>query len=492
MADTTMEDAQLIIGLEVHVQLATQSKLFCGCPTTFGAEPNTQTCPVCEGLPGSLPVINQQAVELAIDVGLALNLEIPEWSRWDRKHYFYPDLPKGYQTSQLQFPITQTGYLDFADPEQPKQTKRVRITRAHLEEDAGKSQHEGGGWSQIDLNRTGTPLLEIVTEPDLRSAADTKAFLTQLRMLLTYIGVSDCNMQEGSMRVDANVNLHIPVAERTVATPVVEIKNLNSFRNVERALEYECHRQWHDWCENGTEMGSHPKQTRGWDAEREITTVQREKEEAADYRYFPCPDLPPVAISRQEIEQRQQQLPRLPQVWLSDLQNDWKLSLYDATVIVEQGRPLAEYFQQVATVSKDGKRAANWVTQEVLRLLNEQQIPIEEFGIPARKLGELVGQITRGELDHSRGRQVFDHILESGESIETARQVLGIAAVSDETLDQLVAELIAANPAAVEDFRNGKKQALGPLIGQAKKKDPNVNPARFREKLLEAVGKSPE
>lgn len=488
MSGTNIEDAQLIVGLEVHVQLATNSKLFCGCPTTFGAEPNTQTCPVCEGLPGTLPVINAEAIELAIDVGLALNLEIPEYCRWDRKHYFYPDLPKGYQTSQLQFPITQTGYLDFDDPANPGTSKRIRITRAHLEEDAGKSQHEGqSGSSQIDLNRTGTPLLEIVTEPDLRSSADTKAFLTQLRMLLTYIGVSDCNMQEGSMRVDANVNLHIPQGERTAATPVVEIKNLNSFRNVERALEYEFHRQWHDWCENGVEFGQQPKQTRGWDADRELTTIQREKEEAADYRYFPCPDLPPVEISRASIETRRSQLPRLPQQWKSHLQEDWKLSDYDASVIVEQGRAVAEYFETVASESGDGKRAANWVTQEVLRLLNEEQIEIGSFAVTARTLGQLVGQIAKGELDHSRAREVFGHLQSNDVTVDQAKEALGIAAVSDDALDDLVAELVAANDAAVQDFLGGKKQALGPLIGQAKKKDPNVNPAKFREKLLQVV-----
>jgi len=484
--DTRVE---LIVGLEVHVQLATITKLFCGCPTTFGSPPNSQTCPICEGLPGTLPVINQHAIELAIDVGLALNLAIPSVCRWDRKHYFYPDLPKGYQTSQFDLPITEDGYLDFVVPEDANQTKRVRLLRAHLEEDAGKSQHGEGDnlYSQIDLNRTGTPLLEIVTQPDLRSSADAKAFLTQLRLLLTYIGVSDCNMQEGSMRVDANINLHIHSGGQTVATPIVEIKNLNSFRNVERALEYEQQRQLKHWKQTGTKLGDIPKQTRGWNPDTEVTSIQREKEEAADYRYFPCPDLPPVAISKSQIDHRKALLPKLPQQWRDHLLNHWKLSEYDANVLVEQGRAVAEYFDNVASVSKDGKRSANWVTQEVLRLLNENQQTIDTFTVPAAKLGQLVAQVANHSLDHSRAREVFTYLLENDVEVDQAKAQLGIAAVSDGDLDALVQQLIDTNAPAIQDFLGGKQQALGPLIGQAKKVDPNVNPARFREKLLAKV-----
>jgi aspartyl-tRNA(Asn)/glutamyl-tRNA(Gln) amidotransferase subunit B len=480
---------QTIIGLEIHVQLATQSKLFCGCSTRYGQPPNTQTCPICQGLPGTLPVINQHAIELAIDVGLAFDMELVSGCRWDRKHYFYPDLPKGYQTSQYDLPITRNGRLEFRDPANATTLLSVRINRAHLEEDAGKSLHgegvAGGTW--IDLNRTGTPLLEIVTEPDLRSAQDAKAFLQQLRTILLYIGVSDCNMQEGSMRVDANVNLRIDDGAQSIATPIVEIKNLNSFRNVERAIEFERDRQWQHWQATGETLGQRPKQTRGWDADREVTTVQREKEEAADYRYFPCPDLPPVVLSSEQIAERRAKLPRLPQQWKADLISVWKLSDYDASVIVEQGRDVAEYFETVAQVSQDGKRSANWLTQEIMRLLNEQQRPISEFPISAQQMGELVAAVSTNELDHARAREIFALWLEQPSTIAEAKQRLGIAAISADEVEQLVADIVAQHSAAIDDYRQGKKQALGPLIAQAKKLNPNVSPAKFREALLRVV-----
>lgn len=480
---------QMIVGLEIHVQLATQTKLFCRCATRYGQPPNTQTCPICQGLPGTLPMINQRAIELAIDIGLALDMELVSGCRWDRKHYFYPDLPKGYQTSQLDLPITRNGHLEFPDPGDVTRRCRVRINRAHLEEDAGKSLHGEGdvAGTCIDLNRTGTPLMEIVTEPDLRSSQEAKAFLQQLRTVLLYIGVSDCNLQEGSMRVDANVNLHVTVGETKVATPIVEIKNLNSFRNVERALEYEAQRQWQVWQATGECWGQRPKQTRGWDADREVTTVQREKEEAADYRYFPCPDLPPVVISAQQIADRRARLPRLPQQWKAELVQRWQLSDYDAGVIVEQGRALAEYFQTVAESSGDGKRSANWITQEVLRLLNEQQQTIERFPITASALGELVAAVSRGELDHARARAVFALWLEQPLSLAEAKQRLGIAAVSQDEVAELVSRIIAENTEAIADFRGGKQQALGPLIAQAKRLNPNVSPASFRAALLQSI-----
>lgn len=480
---------QMIVGLEIHVQLATQSKLFCRCGTGYGQPPNTQTCPICQGLPGTLPMINQRAIELAIDIGLALDMELVSGCRWDRKHYFYPDLPKGYQTSQLDLPITRNGRLEFVDPTEPARRCHVRINRAHLEEDAGKSLHGEGAATGtcIDLNRTGTPLMEIVTEPDLRSSQEAKAFLQQLRTVLLYIGVSDCNMQEGSMRVDANVNLHIAVDGRTVATPIVEIKNLNSFRNVERALEYESRRQMQVWQENGEALGQRPKQTRGWDADREATTLQREKEEAADYRYFPCPDLPPVLISAEQIAERRARLPRLPQQCKQALVERWQLNDYDAGVIVEQGREVAEYFETVAEISRDGKRSANWITQEVLRLLNEQQQTIAQFPIPAARIGELVAAVSSGELDHARAREVFSLWLEQPLSLAEAKQRLGIADVSADEVTELVQAIIGQNADAIADYRRGKQQALGPLIAQAKRLNPNVSPGSFRAALLQFI-----
>ncbi|MFM8172752.1 MAG: Asp-tRNA(Asn)/Glu-tRNA(Gln) amidotransferase subunit GatB, partial [Pirellulaceae bacterium] len=309
---------QMVVGLEVHVQLKTQTKLFCGCSTQFGAPPNSQVCPVCLGLPGALPVINQEAIRLAIRTGLALGSRIPEETHWDRKNYFYPDLPKGYQTSQFDQPICKGGELTIgggADGEGAGGFT-VRLVRAHLEEDAGKSLHDertGTGDTRIDLNRAGTPLLEIVTEPDLRSAQQAKEFLEELRLLLTFLDVSDCNMQEGSLRADANVNLHLEGLQGVVATPITEIKNLNSFRAVERAIHYEAERQWQQWQRDGRLLGEVPKQTRGWDDEAGVTTLQREKEEAADYRYFPCPDLMPVRLTFEVMERQRREIGESPE-----------------------------------------------------------------------------------------------------------------------------------------------------------------------------------
>jgi aspartyl-tRNA(Asn)/glutamyl-tRNA(Gln) amidotransferase subunit B len=492
-----MPDFTTVVGLEVHVQLATRSKLFCGCSTAFGAEPNTQVCPVCLGLPGSLPVINRRAVELAVEAGIALHCTIPPFTKWDRKQYFYPDLPKGYQTSQFDLPITERGWLEIADPKGAFEPKRVRITRAHLEEDAGKSLHDESsstgskGDTVIDLNRAGTPLLEIVSEPDLRGSAEARAYLGELKLLLTYLGVSDCNMQEGSLRVDANVNLHVeaPDGERA-ATPVVEIKNLNSFRAVERAIDYEAQRQWREWQETGRRLGQAPKQTRGWDDVAGVTRPQREKEESADYRYFPCPDLAPVVISAAEVERVRATIAELPAALRLRLQTDYGLSAYDADVIVNQGRGVADYYLDVARLSGDPKGAANWVTQHVLRVMNAQGRSLDELALPADRLAGLVQKLASGELPSPRGRDVFDAILERGIDAPQAMADLGIAAVDDSQLVALCQELLDANPRIVADVRGGKQQALGAMVGQAKKKNPNADPTRVREICLELIEKS--
>ncbi len=305
----------VIIGLEVHVQLATRGKLFCGCSTQFGAPPNTQTCPVCIGMPGTLPVMNREAFRLALKTAVALNCEIPRFTKWDRKQYYYPDLPKGYQISQFDLPMSQGGYLPISDPKGRFEPKRIGIIRAHLEEDAGKSMHdeaEAKADSRIDLNRCGTPLLEIVSEPDLRSPDEAKAYLTELKLLLNYLGVSDCNMQEGSLRVDANINLHIDASEGKIATPIVEVKNMNSFRAVERALAYEAQRQYEAWRQTGHKLGDVPKSTHGWDEQDQVTREQRSKEESSDYRYFPDPDLVPVITTDEQIDEARASLGELP------------------------------------------------------------------------------------------------------------------------------------------------------------------------------------
>src|SRR5687768_2071092 len=386
---------ELIVGLETHVQLLTETKLFCGCSTAFGALPNTQTCPVCIGLPGSLPVMNREAFRLGLVAAIALNCEIPEFTKWDRKQYYYPDLPKGYQISQYDLPMSQSGWLEINDPKGRFAAKKVGIIRAHLEEDAGKSLHDeaaGKADTRIDLNRTGTPLLEIVSAPDIRSQEETRAYLTELKLLLTYLAVSDCNMQEGSLRVDANVNLHIHTPQGKIATPIVEIKNLNSFRFIERALAYEARRQYDVWRETGKKFGDPGvfKQTRGWDDAKGHTFAQREKEESSDYRYFPDPDLCPVVTPPADVEKVRGSLSELPAAIRHRLESSHGITPYDSDVIVAQGRPLVNYYEEVAKAAGDGKRAANWVMQEVLRVLNEQGWTLGQFPLTATALGELV------------------------------------------------------------------------------------------------------
>jgi len=483
-------DYTTVVGLEVHVQLATQSKLFCRCSTQYGAEPNTQTCPVCIGMPGSLPVMNREALLLALKTAVAINCTIPPFTKWDRKQYYYPDLPKGYQISQFDLPMSEHGHLDIADAKDRFEPKQVRILRAHLEEDAGKSTHDeatGRGDSVIDLNRTGTPLLEIVSEPDMRSALEARAYLDELKLLLTYIGVSDCNMQEGSLRVDANVNLHLDTPESKVATPIVEIKNMNSFRAVERAIDYEAGRQYNVWQETGQKLGDAPKQTRGWDDAAGVTRGQRSKEESSDYRYFPDPDLVPVMFAAEEVEAAKASLGELPAALRGQLQNDFGLSLYDSEVLVNQGRQLIDYYLSAAEVSGDAKAACNWVSQDVLRVMKEQELTIKEFPLSAQSLGEFVAKIKSGDLPSSRGREVFELMLSKDIAAEAAMSELGIEEVDESALVDLCRELLAANPKIVEDVKAGKQQAVGAIIGQAKKKNPNADPGQVRKICLELI-----
>jgi aspartyl-tRNA(Asn)/glutamyl-tRNA(Gln) amidotransferase subunit B len=483
-----------VIGLEVHVQLATASKLFCRCSTRFGAEPNTQTCPLCIGLPGTLPVMNRKAVELALRTAVALNCGIPSRTKWDRKQYYYPDLPKGYQISQYDLPLSQKGYLEISDPKQRFAAKRVGITRAHLEEDAGKSLHDeiaGKADSLIDLNRAGTPLLEIVSEPDLRSPLEASVFLKELRLLLTYLGVSDCNMQEGSLRVDANVNLHIESAAGRIATPIVEVKNMNSFRAVERALEYEAGRQFDEWRETGRALGQAPKQTRGWDDEAGVTRGQRSKEESSDYRYFPDPDLVPVTFTADDIAEARASLEALPAAIRVRLVEEHHLSTYDADVIVNQGMPLVRYYQAVARDCGDDKAAANWVTQDVLRALKDRNLEIDQFPVTSSSLADLIVRVKSGELPSARARGAFQLMLENGGDAASAMRALQIEGVDEADLVALCERLVAANPKAVADVKAGKQQAIGALIGQAKKANPNSDPNRVRDICLGLIRAMP-
>lgn len=484
----------LIIGLEVHVQLQTQSKLFCRCSTRFGAPPNTQTCPVCIGLPGALPVMNREAFRLGLKTAMALNCEIPEFTKWDRKNYYYPDLPKGYQISQYDLPMSRHGYLEIRDPRGAFGPKQVRILRAHLEEDAGKSLHDevaGKADSRIDLNRTGTPLLEIVSQPDMNSPQEAKAFLTELKLLLQYLAVSDCNMQEGSLRVDANVNLLVDTPAGQIATPIVEVKNMNSFRAVERALAFEEQRQLAAWRETGQKKGDVPKQTRGWDDQAEVTRGQRHKEESSDYRYFPDPDLVPVIVRAHEIDEVRACLGELPSALRSRLETTYGIDPYDADVLVNQGRALVEYYETVARLTGEGKRASNWIQQDVLRALNERGGSIAEFPVPATALAELLGAIQRQEIDNTRAKDVFQQMLDHQQSVSEAMAALGITHVDQSETIELCREILRANPKAVADLKEGKQKAVGSLIGQAKQRNANINPAQVKELFLQLVHELP-
>lgn len=483
----------IVIGLEVHVQLQTQTKLFCGCSTKFGAPPNTQTCPVCTGMPGTLPVMNRRAFELGLRTALALNCEIARYTKWDRKQYYYPDLPKGYQISQFDLPFSSDGYLEINDPKGRFEPKRVGIIRAHLEEDAGKSMHDekaGSDDSKIDLNRAGTPLLEIVSQPDMRSPLEAKAYLTELKLLLTYLGVSDCNMQEGSLRVDANVNLHVNMPDgHVIPTPIVEIKNMNSFRAVERALAYEAERQYEVFKETGQRLGQVPKQTRGWDDAANVTRGQRHKEESSDYRYFPDPDLVPVTLADDEVEAVRANLGELPADLRHRLELTYSITPYDSDVIVNQGKPLVDYYVELAELSGDGKLASNWLQQDVLRELKERNLAIEQFPLRPAGLADLLKKVQAGDVDTTRGREVFLSMLTSGKSASDVMSEMGIEKVDESALYDLCRELVAANPKLVADVQAGKLQAAGAFVGQAKKKNPNVNPARIREICLELIEK---
>ncbi len=435
--------------------------------------------------------MNREAFHLGLITAVALNCTIPEFTKWDRKNYYYPDLPKGYQISQFDLPMSQDGWLEISDPQDRFDPKSIGIIRAHLEEDAGKSMHDevaGKADSRIDLNRTGTPLLEIVSQPDMSSPAEAKAYLTELKLLLTYLGVSDCNMQEGSLRVDANVNLHVNTPDGVVATPIVEIKNMNSFRAVERALAFEIERQVEEWKNTKRKLGDVPKTTRGWDDQALVTRPQRSKEESSDYRYFPEPDLTPVIVTPDRVQEIKDALGELPAALRSRLESDYSIKPYDADVIVNQGRDFVDYYKQLADACQDGAMASNWMQQEVLRVLNENQWTIAQFPITSPGLSELLQIVKRGEVDKTRAKEVFQEMLTEGKPASEAMQTLGIEQVDDSAAKVLCQELLARFPQIVEDVKAGKQQAVGRLIGEAKKQNPNINPGQFRQLCLDTIG----
>ena len=490
-----------VIGLEVHVQLLTKSKLFCGCPNLFNPDnPNVQTCPVCLGLPGALPVMNREAFWLSVKTALALNLQVAQSSKWDRKQYYYPDLPKAYQISQYDLPYSSEGCVEITVPS-TGETRQVGLFRAHLEEDAGKNIHDEsgrGGDSHVDLNRCGTPLLEIVSKPDIRSAEEARVFLEELRLLLRYIEVSDCNMQEGSLRCDANVNLHVQHDGETVATPIVEIKNLNTFRGVEAAIEYETNQQIRKFEAEpaGYRIGNVPKATHGWNADRGVTFEQRGKEEAADYRYFPDPDLCPVAVSDDEVAEIRATLCEFPASRRHRYVSELGLPDDQADVVIDQGRRYADYFEAVAGECGDGKQAANWLTQDVQRELNERKIEIDEFPIPAAVLGTVLKQVVASEITVKSGREVFAVLLAEGDDgkiLEPSRVDEVIAEkglkVEQDTgkIEAIIDAVVARNEKAAEDVRTGKLQAAGPLIGQVMRELKGADAKAVRQMIIDRL-----
>ncbi len=466
-------DYTIIIGLEIHVQLQTESKMFSASGTAFGLPPNTQTDPVSLGLPGTLPVMNRKAFDLALKTAMALGATISRFTKWDRKNYYYPDLPKNYQISQYDLPFSLGGSLDIPAQKDGSGGGQCRLTRVHLEEDTGKLTHGVGGWSEVDLNRAGIPLLEIVSEPDIRNAADARACLEELRLTLIYLGVSDCEMQEGSLRCDANVNLHIQKDGKTIATPIVEIKNLNSFRSVERALEYEAERQYAKWQKDGLTIKDAFKETRGWSDPEGITKPQRQKETAADYRYFPEPDLVPVVVDDAWLDRVRATIGELPGPRRKRFETEFGLTPYDANVLVEQGQDVADYFETLAKTAGDAKLASNWIQQDVMRILSERKLKLAEFPIKIEVLGDLLRRVHIKALSTHQGREVLAKLLESDESLEQIIEAGGYGVISDRNaLSKVIEEMIAANPKAMEDLKGGKKKpdaVKGFLRGQVMK-----------------------
>src|SRR5579875_109477 len=473
-----------VIGLEVHVQLATATKIFCGCPTGFGAPPNTHVCPVCLGLPGALPVLNRKAVELAIKAGVALNCHIRPQSRFARKNYFYPDLPKGYQISQYDEPLAEGGHVDIVVE---GAAKRVGITRVHMEDDAGKSIHEGfkdsDRYSYVDLNRSGTPLIEIVTEPDMRSSEEAYAFVPELKQILQYVQVSTCDMEKGHLRVDANVSLR-PRGQEQFGTKA-EIKNLNSFRFLKMALDHEIERQAAILESGGRVM----QETRLFNVETGETAGMRSKEQAHDYRYFPEPDLLPLEISSAWLDEIRKQLPELPASRRRRFVEDYGLREYDAGVLTAT-RALSDYFEAAAALSRDPRAAANWVMGDLAALLKQAGKEIEQSPVSAENLAALIALIKEGQISGKLAKEIFPKMFASGESPRAIMEREGLKQIRDESaVAKIIEDVIAANPKQVEQYRAGKSAVLGFLVGQAMKASQGqADPAAVNRLLREKLG----
>ena len=456
---------EAVIGLEIHSELKTNTKIFCGCATTFGAEQNTHVCPVCLGLPGVLPVVNRRVVEFAIKAGIALNCTINKFSKFDRKNYYYPDLPKNFQTSQYDLPIAEHGYVDI-ETEQGK--KRIRITRIHMEEDAGKLVHSGttikdSAASNVDYNRTGVPLIEIVSEPDMSTPQEARAYMEKIKSILEYIDVSNCRMEEGNLRADLNISLR-PAGTDTLGTKA-EMKNINSFKAVEDALTYEIERQ-----EEILEDGGHiVQETRTWDPNRGITLSMRTKETAQDYRYMPEPDLVPIITTDEEIEAYRKGLPELPDARQARLEKDYGLSSYDAGIITSS-RDMAEYFDAVVAEGADPKLEANWMMGDLSKNLNQEGKEIKDSPVDAKRLGKMIQLIEKGTISSKIGKEVFKTMWESTDDPEKIIKDKGLVQITDtKEIESIVDSVIAANPKPVADYKSGNKKAIGALVGQIMK-----------------------
>ena len=475
---------EAVIGLEIHCELKTKTKIFCGCATGFGAEQNTHVCPVCLGLPGVLPTVNKRVVEFGIKAGLATNCTINKYSKFDRKNYYYPDLPKNWQTSQYDLPIAEHGWVDI-DVDGEK--KRIRLTRIHMEEDAGKLVHSGttikdSATSNVDYNRTGVPLLEIVSEPDLRSAEEARAYMEKIKAIMEYIDVSNCRMEEGNLRADINVSLR-PAGTKELGTRT-EMKNINSFKNLEDAINYEIERQ-----EEVLEDGGHVVQeTRTFDPARGITLSMRSKENAHDYRYMPEPDLPPIVTSEETIEKYRSELPELPDARRARLEKEYGLSDYDAGIITSS-RAMAEYFDAVVATGADPKLAANWIMGDLAKNLNEDGIDITKSPVSAERLGKMIGLIMKDTISGKIAKKVFKEMWTNEDEPEKIVKDKGLVQITDTgAIEAAVDAAIAANPKAVEEYKGGKKKAIGALVGQVMKATRGkANPQMVNKMLAEKL-----
>ncbi|MCI8470238.1 MAG: Asp-tRNA(Asn)/Glu-tRNA(Gln) amidotransferase subunit GatB [Clostridia bacterium] len=476
------EDYEVVIGLEVHSELSTKTKIFCSCPTKFGAEPNTQTCPICMAMPGTLPVLNEKVVEYAVKAGLATNCEISRDSKNDRKNYFYPDLPKAYQISQYDKPLCEHGFIEI---ETEAGKKKIGLTRIHIEEDAGKLNHdEFGGGCLVDLNRAGVPLIEIVSEPDMRSAEEAEKYLKKLKSILEYIEVSDCKMQEGSLRADVNVSVR-KKGDNKLGTRT-EMKNMNSFRNITRAIEYEVDRQI-DVIEEG---GKIEQESLRWDEVSGKTFSMRDKEDAEDYRYFPEPDLMAIKLSEEYIENIRKTLPELPESRKQRYLEEYKLSQKDANLITAS-KYLSDLFEEAIRVCNNPKAVNNWIISDISRILNEREMEPIEIPFGSEQLGKLVILIDKGTISSSIAKKVLEELFENPRNPEEIIKEKGWIQISDEgAIKEVVLKILEANPQSIADYKGGKDKALGFLVGQAMKQTKGqANPQMLNQMFLEELNK---